>query len=124
MEEAFKLFSELKGVLGSAAAIGLSAFVYLWSQKNSRDASNADTAGQIKALGVYEEMLKTEREAKAQAEQRADQFAKERNEAYQQVWELKGQMKAMTDQLQAQNQELAQLRDQVRALKEQIDAKP
>lgn len=117
MEDMVRLFAELKGVFGGAAAIGISAFVYFWSQRNSREAASADTAGQIKALGVYEEMLKTEREAKAQAEQRADMFAKERNEAYQQVWELKGQLKQLTE-------ELARVRQELDALKERINAKP
>lgn len=124
MDEALKLFGEIKGAVGGAVAIAISVFVYLWTQKNSRQAADADTGAQIKALGVYEAMLSKERERSAQAEQRADQFAKERNEAYQQVWELKGQLKAVLDQLQAQSLELAQLREQVRAMKEQINAKP
>jgi len=117
VEEALKLFAELKGVFGGAVAIGVSAFVYLWSQRDKRAMSGADSAGQIKALDVYEELLKTEREARAASDQRADQFAKERNEAYQQVWELKGQMKQLTE-------ELARVRSELDALKERFNAKP
>lgn len=123
MEDLFKLIGELKGVFGGAAAIGISIAVWLWRERNQRDKSDADASGQIQALGVYQELLKNERDAKHLAEQRADQFAKERNEAYQQVWELKGQLKAITDQLEGQTRELVELRSQLRAFKEQIDAK-
>jgi chromosome segregation ATPase len=123
MEDLLKLFVELRGAIGGAAAIGVSVALWLWSNRNSREMAGADANGQIKALSVYDQLLKTEREQRALAEQRADQFAKERNEAYQQVWELKGQMKAMTEQLALQNQELNELRDQVRGLKEQMNAK-
>lgn len=119
---ATRLYAELKGIFGPVVAIVVSVSVYLWSQRNQSKKSDADAGGQIEALDVYKELLKTEREARHQESARADQFAKERNEAYQQVWELKGQLKAMSEQMAVQNLELVALRDQLRELKEQIDA--
>jgi len=56
------------------------------------------------------------------AEERADKFAAERNEALEQVWEMKGQLKAMNENLATHMAELGSLRDQVRQLQEQIHA--
>jgi septal ring factor EnvC (AmiA/AmiB activator) len=124
MTELIALFMELKSVFGGAVAIGLAAALYFLSQKNSRDMAAADSAGQIKALAVYEEMLKAEREARAQAEQRADKFGEERNEAYQELYKLQGQMSELTKQIERQNGELERLRAQISKLEEQIHANP
>ena len=124
MQDLIALILQFREVLGGAAAIGVSVALWLWRDRSNRELAGADAGGQIKALAVYEQLLTTERNARAQSDQRADLFAKERNDAYQQVWELKGQLKAMAEQLAVQNQELAALRDQVRALKEQINARP
>ncbi|SDZ71335.1 hypothetical protein SAMN05518854_11789 [Variovorax sp. YR266] len=124
MNEFLQLFTELKGVFGGAAAIGIAAAYYFFSQKNSRDMAGADSAGQIKALAVYEEMLKSEREARALAEQRADKFAEERNEAYRELYKLQGQMSELTKQIERQNAELERLRAQISNLEEQIHANP
>lgn len=121
MNELIALFVELKAVFGGAAAIGVSAFIYFLTQKNSRDMAGADSAGQIKALAVYEELLKTERDARAVAEQRADKFAEERNEAYRELYKLQGQMAEMARQLEKQNAELERLREQIRELEGKID---
>jgi len=50
-------------------------------------------------------------------------FAAERNEALKELWEMKGQLKAMNETVAAQTTEIGSLRDQVRQLTEHIHAK-
>jgi chromosome segregation ATPase len=95
----------------------------VWRKQQPTDAKErADSEGQIAALGTWKELLEGERAARVKAEERADKFAAERNEALKELWEMKGQLKAMNETLAAQTTELGSLRDQVRQLKEQIHA--
>jgi predicted nucleic acid-binding Zn-ribbon protein len=95
----------------------------VWRKQQPTDAKErADSEGQIAALGTWKELLEGERAARLKAEERADKFAAERNEALKELWEMKGQLRAMNETLAAQTAELASLRDQVRQLKEQLHA--
>lgn len=107
-----------------AAVLTLAGGYRYWRSQQSGDAKErADSDGQIAALETWKELLEGERAARIRAEERADKFAAERNEAMQQVFEMKGQLKVLTETLTAQTQELHELRDQVRALKEQLNGK-
>lgn len=106
-----------------AAVLTLAGGYRFWRMQSSSDAKErADSTGQIAALEAWQALLESERTARIRAEERADKFAAERNEAMQQVYEMKGQLKAMSETLSAQVAELHGLRDQVRQLKEQINA--
>ena len=95
----------------------------VWRKQQPTDAKErADSEGQIAALGTWKELLEGERAARVKAEERADKFAAERNEALKELWEMRGQLRAMNETLAAQTAELALLRDQVRQLKEQLHA--
>ena len=95
----------------------------VWRSQQPTDAKErADSSGQIAALATWKELLEGERAARVRAEERADKFAAERNEALQQLWEMKGQLKAMNETLTAQTLELGSLRDLVRQLKDQRNA--
>lgn len=106
-----------------AAILTVAGGYRYWRNQSSGDAKDrADSEGQIAALATWQALVEGERAARIKAEERADKFAAERNEAMQQVWEMRGQLKVMNDTLAAQTSELAQLREQVRQLKEQIHA--
>ncbi|CAA2107084.1 hypothetical protein [Variovorax paradoxus] len=95
----------------------------VWRAQQPTEAKErADSSGQIAALATWKELLEGERAARVKAEERADKFAAERNEALEQVWEMKGQLKAMNENLATHMAELGSLRDQVRQLQEQIHA--
>jgi len=95
----------------------------VWRKQQPTDAKErADSEGQIAALGTWKELLEGERAARLKAEERADKFAAERNEALKELWEMRGQLRAMNETLAAQTAELSSLRDQVRQLKEQLHA--
>ena len=95
----------------------------VWRASQPNEAKErADSEGQIAALATWQQLLEGERAARVKAEERADKFAAERNEALKELWEMRGQLKAMNETLAAQTSELSALRDQVRQLKEQLHA--
>jgi len=94
--------------------LALGTGIYWLLARNQQRLSGADADGQIEALSVYKEMLKTEREARISAETRADQFARELREAMQTLGKLEGQ-------LQAVNAELGRVRQELELMKGQIN---
>ena len=107
----------------AALVLSIAGGYRVWRSQQPTDAKErADSSGQIAALATWKELLEGERAARVRAEERADKFAAERNEALEQVWEMRGRFEAMNETLAAQTSELGALRDQVRQLKEQIHA--
>ncbi|WP_436298483.1 hypothetical protein [Variovorax paradoxus] len=95
----------------------------VWRGKQPTEAKErADSSGQIAALATWQALLEGERAARVKAEERADKFAAERNEALQQVWDMRGQLKVMNETITSQRAELGELREQMRQIKEQIHA--
>ncbi|MGF6392153.1 chemotaxis protein [Pseudomonas putida] len=95
---------------------------FLWLRKwLSRDA--ADRAMDTADIGVVRrlnELLDIEREARKEAEARADQFAKERNELAAAVGRMEGKIEALTGQVSqltekvtSQSAEISRLRSQL-----------
>ena len=107
----------------AALILSIAGGYRVWRSQQPTDAKErADSSGQIAALATWKELLEGERSARMRAEERADKFAAERNEALEQVWEMRGRFEAMNETLAAQTAELGILREQVRQLKEQIHA--
>lgn len=100
-------------------AAGAWRFYRTTSTADAKD--RADSGGQIAALETWKELLEGERAARIRAEERADKFAAERTEAMREVYLMRGQLEVMTKTIAAQTDELESLREQVRALKEQIN---
>lgn len=107
------------GILGTLAA----GMIFMRQYLSGAEAQRASDAGQIAALDVYKEMVSGLRDQVATANQRADQFAKERNEAIEQIGQLKGQMAEMSRQIKEQSEELTHLRGEVQQLSEGLHAK-
>lgn len=126
--------SSIGTALGSIAATLVSVWGgwrMLKGQARADAVANADAGGTIGAIDTYKELVATLIKAKDEAEERADRFATERNEALQGMYELKGQLRTLTEQLATQNlqlerqnlqlvaqaQELTLLRDEVSKLR-------
>lgn len=107
MGELAPLLKELTPLFGSGGAIVLSVWWLLWRNK----AGDADKAQQLMAATHWQKIAQNAEDRRVVAEQRADQFAHERNEAYQQVWELKGQLRQVLEQLEALKQELQSMKE-------------
>lgn len=129
MGDFIQLFTELKGVLGGAAAVGVSVALYLWSQRGQRQLDGANTEANVSAIAHWKDVAERSDAALVAMTQRADKFAEERNDAFRQLARMEGQLAEMNRQLEAQNskletqsREMQGLRDQVRNLQEQIHA--
>ncbi|ABM32933.1 hypothetical protein QRO08_09735 [Paracidovorax citrulli] len=111
------------GALGAGMTAIASGFLFLRQYLSRGAADRADDAGRVSAINVYKELLEAERAARAQADKRADEFAKERNEAVTALGKLQGQLEGMQRQLQHATEEITSLQAQVRELTEQVHAK-
>ncbi|PYE79450.1 hypothetical protein [Xylophilus ampelinus] len=111
------------GAIGMAiGAIG-GGFIFLRQYLSRGAADRADDAGRVSAINVYKELLEAERAARALADKRADDFARERNEAITMMGQLQGQLAGMQRQLEHATSEIASLENRVRELTEQVHAK-
>lgn len=110
--------------IGAAAMALAGAWRYFKNQSSGDAVTRANDAANLSGIETLKQLLEGERAARIKAEERADSFAKERNDAMQQVWEMRGQLKIMNDTITDQVRELEKLREQVRQLQEQINAKP
>ncbi|MFA9287990.1 hypothetical protein ACCQ08_24650 [Comamonas sp. SY3] len=101
------------GAIGGTIAGGV---LFLRQYLSGAAAERANDSGQIAAINVWRQVAEAA-QAQATAERgRADQFAKERNEAIELVGTLKGQLAEM-------NRQLAVLQTKVDQLTEQLNAK-
>lgn len=107
-----------QGWAGIGALLGVLAggFLFLRQYLSGAAAARASDEGQIAALDVYKEMVAELRTLLDAANARADQFAKERNEAVAMLGESRGQMAEMARQIERQSQEIRILREQVEGL--------
>lgn len=136
MADFIQLFSELKGVLGGAGAVGVSVALYLWAQRGQRQLDGANTEANVSAIAHWKDVAERSDAALVAMTTRADTFAEQRNEAFKQLARMEGQLSEMSRQLAAQNvqleaqsrrleaqsQEMQGLRDQIRDLQEQLHA--
>lgn len=106
--------------LGGTGTVLLAGF--LWLRKFlSRDATdramdNADVA----TLRRLNELLDSERVARKEAEARADQFAKERNELAAAVGRMEGKIEALTSQVAQLTQRVTQQSDEITRLRTKL----
>lgn len=124
MGEFIQLFTELKGVLGGAGAVGVAVFLYMWNQRGQRQLEGANTDANISAIEHWREVANRSDAALVAMTTRADKFAEERNEAWRALSRMEGQLQEMTRQLEAQSRELVALRGQIQDLQEKSHAKP
>jgi hypothetical protein len=106
----------------AAAVLTLAGGWRLYRNQSSGDAVvRASDAANLTGIETLKQLVESERAARTRAEERADKFAAERNEAMLEVWEMRGQLKLMNETIASQTRELIQLRDQVRQLQEKIN---
>lgn len=106
--------------LTGSGTVLLGGFLWLrkWLSKDATDrAMDAADIGVVRRLN---ELLDIEREARKEAEARADQFARERNELAAAVGRMEGKIETLTNQVSqltekvtTQSAEIARLRSQL-----------
>lgn len=115
------------GLLASVVGTALSIFAgwRIYRAQNSNEAvTRASNEANVSAIETYKDLVESERAARREAEARADKFAEERNEAWKEVYTMRGQIEALTRQVEAQNTELARLRDALYKLQGAANATP
>ncbi|WP_051600495.1 hypothetical protein [Pseudomonas moraviensis] len=103
--------------LGGTGTVLLAAFLWLRKFLSKDAADRAMDNADIFTLRRLNELLDSERVARKEAEARADQFAKERNELAAAVGRMEGKIEALTSQVAqltatvtSQSEEIARLR--------------
>ena len=103
--------------LGGTGTVLLAAFLWLRKFLSKDAADRAMDNADIFTLRRLNELLDSERIARKEAEARADQFAKERNELAAAVGRMEGKIEALTSQVAqltatvtSQSEEIARLR--------------
>ncbi|MBA1194983.1 chemotaxis protein [Pseudomonas entomophila] len=106
--------------LGGTGTVLLGAFLWLRKFLSKDAADRAMDNADIGTVRRLNELLDSEREARKQAEARADQFAKERNELAALVGRMEGKIEALTSQVgqltervTLQSEEISRLRAQL-----------
>lgn len=103
--------------LGGTGTVLLGGFLWLrkWLSRDATDRA-MDTAD-IGVVRRLNELLDIEREARKEAESRADQFAKERNDLVATVGRLEGKIEALTSQVGQLNERVAAQSDELARLR-------
>lgn len=103
--------------LGGTGTVLLGGFLWLrkWLSRDATDRA-MDTAD-IGVVRRLNELLDIEREARKEAEARADQFAKERNDLVAMVGRLEGKIEALTSQVGQLNERVAAQSDEIARLR-------
>ncbi|NIF28354.1 chemotaxis protein [Pantoea sp. Tr-811] len=103
--------------LGGTGTVLLGGFLWLrkWLSRDATDRA-MDTAD-IGVVRRLNELLDIEREARKEAEARADQFAKERNDLVATVGRLEGKIEALTSQVGQLNERVAAQSDELARLR-------
>ena len=106
--------------LGGTGTVLLGGFLWLRKFLSKDAADRAMDTADIGLVRRLNELLDSEREARLQAEARADQFAKERNELAAAVGRMEGKIEALTGQVErliekvtTQSEEIARLRPRI-----------
>ncbi|MBX8534549.1 DUF3450 domain-containing protein [Pseudomonas cichorii] len=106
--------------LGGTGTVLLGGFLWLRKFLSKDAADRAMDNADIGTVRRLNELLDSEREARKEAEARADQFAKERNELAAAVGRMEGRIDALTsqvaqltDKVTSQSQEISRLRTQL-----------
>ena len=106
--------------LGGTGTVLLGAF--LWLRKFlSKDATDrAMDSADIGTLTRLNELLNQECAARKEAEARADQFAKERNELVAAVGRMEGKIEALTSQVAQLTERVTQQSDEINRLRTKL----
>lgn len=103
--------------VAGALASAYGGWSILRKNQSASAVTEASNEANITAIETYKELVATERAARIVAEQRADKFAEERNEAWKQLYETRGRLDAVTDQVTALNDQITLLRGEVAQLR-------
>jgi predicted RNase H-like nuclease (RuvC/YqgF family) len=106
--------------LGGTGTVLLGAFLWLRKFLSKDAADRAMDNADIGTVRRLNELLDSEREARKEAEARADQFAKERNELAAAVGRMEGKIEALTSHVAQLTQRVTQQSDEITHLRTKL----
>ncbi len=110
--------------LGGTGVTLFGAFLWLRKFLSKDAADRAMDNADIGAVRRLNELLDSEREARKQAEARADQFAKERNDLAALVGRMEGKIEALTSQVGQLTERVAAQSDEIARLRTKLGGMP
>lgn len=106
--------------LGGTGSVLLGGFLWLRKFLSKDAADRAMDNADIGTVRRLNELLDSERQARREAEARADQFAKERNELAAAVGRMEGKIEALTSQVAQLTQRVTQQSDEITRLRTKL----
>lgn len=106
--------------LGGTGTVLLGGFLWLRKFLSKDAADRAMDNADIGTVRRLNELLDSERIARKEAEARADQFAKERNELAASVGRMEGKIEALTSQVAQLSQQVTSQSDEITRLRTQL----
>lgn len=106
----------LAWVVGALAS-AYGGWSILRKNQSASAVSEANNEANITAIETYQKLVATLDAARIAAEQRADRFAEDRNEAWKQLYETRGKLDSMTEQVATLNDQVTRLREEIAQLR-------
>ena len=106
--------------LGGSATVILGGLLWLRRFLSKDAADRAMDSADIGTLKRLNELLNQERAARKEAEARADQFAKERNDLAAAVGRMEGKIEALTGQVAQLTERVTQQSDEIHRLRTKL----
>ncbi|WP_395600048.1 chemotaxis protein [Pseudomonas sp. B19125] len=106
--------------LGGSATVVLGGLLWLRRFLSKDAADRAMDSADIGTLKRQNELLNQERAARKEAEARADQFAKERNDLAAAVGRMEGKIEALTSQVAQLTDRVTQQSDEITRLRTKL----
>lgn len=114
------LFDVLVKNYGPLAAIVAGIAYFLWRDRGSRKLADADSSSSVDAIVEWKAIAQELRVVNKELAERADEFARDRNERIAQIGTLQAQIAAMEGVVKAQTSQINQLTQQLEAARSEI----
>lgn len=115
-----QLFEAAKSQLGSALALAAVVTYWIWRERGKQKLEDADSAGSVQAIDEWKAIAQDLRETNRELTQRADSFAKERNELTSSLGQLQGEIKSLQQTIASQAQQIEAQRGEIQALRSEV----
>lgn len=114
------LFEKLLDRFGPLAAIVAAIGYFLWRDRPGRKLADADSDGSVDAISEWRGIAQDLRTANKELAERADAFARERNERVAELGSLQAQIAEMSALIKSQTEQLDKARAEIQRLTQEI----
>lgn len=114
------LLEKLLDRFGPLAAILAGIGYFLWRDRPGRKLADADSDGSVDAISEWKGIAQELRTANKELAERADAFARERNERVAELGKLQAQIAEMSALIKSQSEQLDKARGEIQRLTQEI----